>query len=83
MKAVDMSVVLLHPVLSEMTSLPSIDLITQGMLYMPSVFIPLLSFTGRRELEIFCEGRPTDLMFCMISILLMGLEVILTGWNSY
>jgi hypothetical protein len=52
------------------------------MLYMTIVFIPARSFTGRRELEIFFEGRPTNLMLCLIGTLLVGLKVILKGWKS-
>jgi hypothetical protein len=34
------------------------------MLYTPCVLSPRSSLTGRRKLDIFLEGRPTDLMLC-------------------
>jgi hypothetical protein len=68
----DVLLFILDCVVSGMASLLNVDLPhSQGTLYRPGVFSPKLSFTGCRKLGIFLRGRPTDLIFCLDSILLM------------
>jgi hypothetical protein len=48
---------------------------SQGMLYTPGVLSSRSSLTGRRKLDIFLGGRPTDLMLCQASTLLMRFNI--------
>jgi hypothetical protein len=58
---------LLQPGVHGTACLPNVDL---AALITPGVLSPKLSFTGRRKLDTFLGGRPTDLMLCRDSTLL-------------
>jgi hypothetical protein len=72
-----MQVVFLHPDLSRLAYLSSIDLTISEMLQTPEVFSCTPSFTWQRKLAIFLGGRSTIFIFCLGSILLMQSKVVL------
>jgi hypothetical protein len=62
----------LHCGLDEMPSLSNVNLATfEGMLYTPGAFKPRESLTGQKKLETFLRERPTVLMLCSDSTLLV------------
>jgi hypothetical protein len=66
----------LHPALSRLAYLSSIDLTTSEMLQTPKVFSPTSSFPGHRKLAFFLGGRSTIFMLCLGSILLIQSKVV-------
>jgi hypothetical protein len=72
----DVALVLLDPGFDGTAGLTDVDLTTlAGHAVHPRS--PRSSFTGQRKLGIFFGGRPTDLMLCLDSSLLMRLRVVL------
>jgi hypothetical protein len=61
----DVPLMLLQPRFHGTACLPNVDLaaLTGDSVYI-GVLSPRLSLTGRRKLDIFLGGRPTDVMFC-------------------
>jgi hypothetical protein len=80
MSQMNVSVELLDPGINGTASLPNVNFTTfAGYAVHAWSFQSWSSFIGRWKLEIFLSGRPTDLMLCLDSILLMRLKVVLTN----